>query len=259
MIKRLRFTRIATAVVAVVVLVPAVAIAGKVVTSGDQSLQLKVSVTPARAGANGAVFTFEDQYRNPKSPGQQVPYNTKTTTVTFPKGMLFHPHSAPQCRESVALKAKNGGGACPADSKVGTGTVVLNYRPYDPTLITGKITDFNGVDDASHTGFPKGSPVVILYIKTSIGLNATDFFHQSKKGGHEVLTGTASPPSQPGIQPLNFTIQKLRLTLSRSSHKKPYITNPPACHGSWPFSLTITNYFGQPSVTAHDAVKCTKH
>jgi hypothetical protein len=59
MIKRLRLTRIVTAVGAVAVLVPAVAIAGKVVTSGDQSLQLKVSLKPARAGAKGAVLTFE--------------------------------------------------------------------------------------------------------------------------------------------------------------------------------------------------------
>jgi len=46
--------------------------------------------------------------------------------------------------------------------------------------------------------------------------------------------------------------------VSGSSAKKPYITNPSTCHKSWLFTLTTTNYFGQPSVTAHDAVKCTK-
>ncbi len=34
------------------------------------------------------------------------------------------------------------------------------------------------------------------------------------------------------------------------------ITNPRRCNGSWPFALTVTNWFGQPSITAHDQVKC---
>jgi hypothetical protein len=259
MIKRVLFTRIAMAVIAVVVFVPAVALAGKPVVSGAQQLQLKVSLTPARAGAKGAVLTFEQDYTNPKSPGQQPPYNTKTITVGFPKGLVVHPHAAPQCRESVAMNPKSGPAACPAKSKVGSGTVVVNARPSVPMLITGTITDFNAVDDGGQGGHPKGSPEIILYIKTSVGLNTTDVFHLVKKNGSEILTGTSSPPTKPGTQPGSITIQKLKLRVSGSSAQNPYVTNPPTCHKSWLFSLTTTNYFGQPSVTAHDAVKCTKH
>jgi hypothetical protein len=174
-----------------------------------------------------------------------------------------HPLSAPRCKESVALKAKNGGGACPASSKVGTGSVIVNARRFDPQLITGTITDFNGVDDRGYAGFRKGSPEVILYVKTSAGINTTDFFHLFRnRDGSEMLTGTATKPTKPGVQPGDITIQKLKLSLFRSSSssssKKPYITNPPTCHRSWLLSLTTTNYFGQPPVTAHDAVKCTK-
>ncbi len=252
-----RVTRVVMAVMAVVVVVPAVALAGRTVVSGDQSLQLKVSLKPARAGAKAAVLTFEQTYLNPKLPGQQPPYNTKTITFRLAKGLLLHPHAAPQCRESVTVKAKSGGGACPANSKVGTGTVLVNYRPFVPKLITGTITEFNGVDDGGYAGFPKGSPEIVLYIKTSLGLNTTDYFHVVKKGGSELLTGTSSAPAKPGVQPAYFTIQKLKLTV-RSDQNKPYFTNPPRCHKNWLFSLTTTNYFGQPSVTARDAVGCTK-
>jgi hypothetical protein len=156
------------------------------------------------------------------------------------------------------MNPKTGPAACPAKSKVGSGTVVVNARPSVPTLITGTITDFNAVDDGGQGGHPKGSPEIILYIKTSVGFDTTEVLHLVKKDGGEILTGTSTPPTKPGTQPGSFTIQKLKLRVSGSSAKKAYITNPPTCHKSWLFTLTTTNYFGQPSVTAHDAVKCTK-
>lgn len=259
MTERGRVTRVVMAGMAAVVLVPAAALAGKRAVSGDQSLQLRVSLKPARAGAKGAVLSLEQSYVNPKQPGQQPPYNSKTITFRLANGLVVHPHSAPQCRESVTLKAKAGGGACPASSKVGTGTVVINYRPFVPTLITGTVTDFNGVDDGGYGGFPKGSPEIVLYVKTSLGVNATEYFHLVKhKDGSEMLTGTESRPARPGVQSGNFTLQDLKLTVHRSSRNKPYITNPPTCQRHWLFSLTTTNYFGQPPVTARDAVKCTR-
>jgi hypothetical protein len=152
-----------------------------------------------------------------------------------------------------------GGAACPANSKVGSGSVVVNARPSVPKLITGTMTEFNGVVDRGVPGYRRGSLVLILYIKTSVGFTTTDYFHLfTNRDGSERLVGKLAKPAKPGVQRGTFTIQKIKLSLFRSSHKKPYITNPPTCHGSWPFSLTNANYFGQPSVTAHDAVRCTK-
>ncbi len=254
MVKHLRWSHIVVVALVAAVVTPAVALAGKKVVSGDQSLQLKVSLTPARAGAKGAVLTLEQRYLNPKHPGQQPPYNTKTISFSTPKGLVIHPHALPQCKESAAIKS--GGGVCPASSKVGAGRFVVNARPSVSKLITGTITEFNGIDDGGYAGFPKGSPEVILYIKS---LNVTNFFHLAKnKDGSEKLVGVSTKPSKPGLAPGNITIQYLKLSLFRSSRSKPYLTNPPTCHGSWPFSLTTTNYFGQPSVTARAAAKCTK-
>jgi hypothetical protein len=254
MVKHWRWSHIVLLAVVAAVVTPAVALAGKKVVSGEQSLQLKVSLKPARAGAKGAVLTLEQQYLNPKHPGQQPPYNSKTISFSAPKGFVIHPHAVPQCKESVAIK--NGAGVCPASSKVGAGRVVVNARPSASKLITGTITEFNGINDGGYAGFPKGSPEVILYIKS---LSTTNFFHLVKnKDGSEKLVGVSTKPSKPGVAPGSFTIQYLKLSLFRSSQKKPYFTNPPTCHGSWPFSLTTTNYFGQPSITAHDSVRCTK-
>jgi len=112
-----------------------------------------------------------------------------------------------------------------------------------------------GVQGGGVGGFAKGSPEVVLGIKTSIGVNAAEYFHIVKTSrGIVKLIATFAKPAKAGIAPGNFTIQKLDLTINGSGKK--YVTNPSTCTGSWPFSLTIADYFGQPSITARDLVAC---
>jgi hypothetical protein len=95
-------------------------------------------------------------------------------------------------------------------------------------------------------------------VKTSINVNQVIPFRVLKGvGGRQELRATFNQPSQPGVSPGTFTIQNVTLSVkgSSSSHGS-FITNPPACAGSWSYALKIVNYFGQPSITAHDRVKC---
>lgn len=258
MVRHSRRCRIVLVAIAVAVVFPAVTWAGKKVVSGEQSLRLKVSLAPAKAGAHGVTLHFHSDYGNSKHPDQQPPYNTKTTTFTVGKGFSLNTSVVPRCKESKVIQANGNGSVCPSASKVGGGTVIVNARPAVKKLIQGTIIEYNGVDDGGYAGFPKGSPLLILYIKTSIGVNNSNYFHIVKLAdGRTRLTGTATKPAKPGVTPGSYTLQKLDLTLSGSG-KKPYLNNPGSCSGSWPFSISITNWFGQPSITATDSVKCHK-
>jgi hypothetical protein len=254
-----RTSRVLAVLMAACVLVPTVAWAGKRVIAGQQSLQIKVALKPNRAGARGVKFELRYEYTNPKAPGQQPPYNSKSIIFTEPKGLVLNPSAVPSCRESAVVNANDNASVCPAASMVGNGTVTANARPAIPTLISGTVTIYNGVDDGGYAGFPKGSRELILYVKTSIGINAVEFFHAVKTadGGLQLVL-KASKPATPGVAPGSFTLQSLDLTIASSS-KKPYLSNPGTCPGSWPVSLMVTNWFGQPSITARDQVSCTSH
>jgi hypothetical protein len=243
---------------AVGVLVPAVAWAGKRVISGQQSLQFKVTLKPNRAGARGGKFELRYTYTNPKAPGQQPPYNTKSITFTEPKGVVLNSSAAPSCRESAVINANGNASVCPPRSQVGTGTVVVNGRPAIPTLINGAVTVYNGVDDGGYGGFPKGSHELILYVKTSVGVNTVAYFHVAKAANGQLkLVAPFTKPAKPGLVPGIVTLQSLDLTIASSS-KKPYLSNPGTCPGSWIYSITVTNWFNQPSITARDQVTCSR-
>ena len=235
---------------------PAVSWAAVRTVSGQQSLQLKVSVNPSKAGKLEKSLRLQAVYKNPSS-SQQPPYNTHKVIFREAPGMRLDPSAVPHCNESAVVAAKGNATVCPANSKVGSGTAVFNARPTVAKLITATATAYNGVDDNGYAGFPKGSGELILYFKTSIGVNESIYLHVVKgSAGSTELVYVVAKPSKPGVAPGTFTLQRLDLTLSGWG-QKPYLTNPPTCSHSWPFSLTVTNYFGQPSVTSHYKVKCT--
>lgn len=240
---------------AIVMLIPVGAWAGERVTAGDhQSLQLSVSMRPNQAGVRLTRLHIHSEYRNSTGNGQQPPVNGAAIILKLPRGTTFHFSAAHACQESVVIKAPPGRPPCPASAKIGAGTVIVNARPTLSTLVHGQLTEFNGVDDSGVGGYPRGSPVLLLYVRTTIGVNQTDFFHVVTRGGGLELIGRSTKPSHPGIVPGDFTLQTLDLTSTASP--SAYFRNPPKCSGSWRFALTLTNFFGQPPITAPDTVGC---
>lgn len=240
-----------------VVLAPAIALAGPPATSGDQKLQIKASLSPATAGAKPVDLGLDVSYTNPKDSSQQPPYNTKK--VIFTGQYLLHPSAVPACKLSSNMQAQGKTSGCPANTKVGSGTVVVNAAPTIKQPITGTVTLYNGVNDNGSGGHPAGSRAVFLYAQTSIHVNATLVFYiQKAPTGGTTLIETMAKPKKPGVTPGSFTIQHVKISVSAGTAKKPYLSDVTSCHRSWPFSFTIRNWFNQPSVTAHDKVRCTK-
>jgi hypothetical protein len=250
-------SRAALAIGVAAVLVPAVALAGKPVTSGDQKLQVKASLNPAKAGAKPVTLGVSVSYTNPKNSAQQSPYNTRQ--LIFTGRYATHPFAVPACKESSNIKAKGKTSGCPANTKIGSGSVVVNAAPTIKQPITGTVTVYNGVNDGGFGGHPKGARNIFLFVQTSLHINVTDVFYIEKApGGGTKLVADMSKPTKPGITPGSFTIKHITLSVSGGTASKPYFSDATACRGSWPFSFTINNWFNQPSVTAHDKVACTK-
>jgi hypothetical protein len=256
MSRSIRILPLVGVALAAAIAIPCAALAGKKAVSGQQTLQIKARLTPSRASATRVKFGFHFDYRSTHPP-QQPPYNTKTVTLVFPPGLALDPTAAPSCKRSQIDKAKgNVSSACPRKTIVGHGTLVANAAPTVPVPITGTVTIYNAVNNVGE-GQPRGTRNLILWAKTSIGVNAGYPFRVLKGRGGRVALRTKLPkPKTPGVSPGSFTIQTVTLSISHFG-RRPFITNPPSCHRSWPFSLTVVNWFNQPSITAHDRVKCS--
>lgn len=127
--------------------------------------------------------------------------------------------------------------------------------PPAPQVIVGMATIYNAVNNVGE-GQPKGTQNLILWWTNSSGVNQAIPFRVLKgAGGRAELQATFAKPSQPGVSPDSITIETVVLSLSGSG-KRSFITNPAMCSRSWLFTVTIVNYFGQPSITAQDRVKC---
>ncbi|MBV9310549.1 MAG: hypothetical protein JOZ73_06950 [Solirubrobacterales bacterium] len=252
-----RVLRLALLVAAAAILVPAGAFAGKKVTVGDQTLQIKARLKPSKANARNVTLRFESINKS-TTPGAQPKENTRQVILLLPKGARLNPKAVTACKRSDLDKSKGNPSVCPKGSQIGSGTVVVNASPLFPKLITGTVTIYNAVNNTGENSEPVGTRNLVLFISTSIGVKTNLPFRVEKSNGRVKLVATMAKPSKPGYQPGNYTIQDVKLSAHGKS-KKPFFTNPAKCtKKGWVFTFTITNYFGQKSITAKDRQRCRK-
>lgn len=231
-----------------------VALAGKRVVSGQQTLLIQARLSPSTAGARDVTVSFHYEYGSTRPP-QQPPYNMKTITLVMPRGLVVNPAAAPACTQSQINQAKGNLAKCPRRTIIGHGSVVANARPLVPKLITGTATVYNTVDNVG-AAEPKGTRNLILWVKTSNGGDQMFPFRAMRgSGGRVKLVASLPKPAQPGVTRGTVTVQRLDLSVS-GSVTGSFNTNPAVCAGSWQFKLMIVNYFRQPPITAYDRVKC---
>src|SRR3954451_3278498 len=161
---------------AVLLVVPAIALAGKKATAGDQTLQITSSLAPAKTKAKGATVKINVDYESTND-NAQVKENTKSVVVTMPAGTKFNPAARTQCKYSELANNDTGGpSACPAGSQIGQGTATADARPGLGDPVNAEVTLFNGLDDENPDGTVRDPavPAILLYAKTSItGVNVS--------------------------------------------------------------------------------------
>jgi hypothetical protein len=248
--------RAALAVLVAAVALPAAALAGQKVVSGDQSLQVSAKLTPAKPGAKRVTLSMNVNYQS-TVPNQHILYTTKTVELTLPAGIRLLTGNVPFCSEHKygTTSNPNHRTACPAGSLVGTGTVTADARPALAQPVPATLAIYNSRYDCGcfdhPAGSKKGSPDLLFSIHTKLGVNDLLVFNVRPDG--KLI---ASPAPQVGGSKPIFALESLIFTIGATT-KKPFVAAPATCTGGkWRFGVTITNTDG-PSVSAHDVQACT--
>jgi hypothetical protein len=179
------------------------------------------SFTTPQPGAQTGM-TLHVLYKDPRDPNAKPPALSKLV-LRLPLGTRFDSSAVPVCSASDAELQALGPSACPAESRVGSGTfVALSGSPTDPFV--GDDIVFNGGDSLIEDVLFKGT-------QTTAG---TDRLHIDGS------TLTANPPATPGGPPDGRTVPR-EITLQLDRHSG-FITTPPSCPpaGSWLSSSTAT-------------------
>jgi hypothetical protein len=254
--RRRRVTRGGIAALALLIALPAAAIAGKKATAGTQTLQIKAHVVPARAGAKPAALKLHVDYES--TTNEHNSYYEHFIRVTVPRGFRFHRAGIPSCSERALSNAHdNAPAACPAGSQVGSGTVTADARPTLQNPISATLTVYNGRYDCSCFVHPprakRGSEDLVFYVRTSLGLTITQVWNVLPNQSFAAYFNPPPPPSQrtKGL----YALKTIDVTLKGPGHK-PFIQAPRTCNRSWAFAMTIANYDG-PNITAHDKAACS--
>ena len=117
----------------------------------QRRLILQVNASPPRAGSAArpqpAALDFSSLVYT--SDGLRSSRSSRTIKIRF-TGFRFHPSRFAKCLESKL--EKTGPSACPAASKLGTGSATADARPVVPTPVQAKVQAFNGTLDIDDKG-----------------------------------------------------------------------------------------------------------
>ena len=245
-------------------LIPALALAGKTVTEGTNTLKIKSSLDPAKASKSkdnlrAAAATFD--YVAGTTDGSRL-VDDRSVVVSF-GGPRFIFKALPACDETDAFE--QGDDVCPDGSLVGegTGTAEVHPDPADPSKDSDLELDvklYNGTLDTDKNGDPM-DPRPGLLVFTKVGdTNITLPFWGEKRGKQVAFRGPDEDPD-PGVASL-YEIKEIHLdierrTVRRDGKRVPFLALPTKCEGAWISTATKDPYEGEP-LTAKHKVRCTE-
>lgn len=248
-------------VVAIALLVaPAIALAGKVVTEGNNTLQIKAKFDPAKASESRSrprpteiAFDYVAGTTNDK----RLP-DLRSVKV-FLGGAKFRFGAFRTCDETDA--ATEGDGVCPDGSRVGSGTGIAEiHPPDDPNAksdLAVDVTVYNGELDTDRNGAPLATTRSGLLIFTQVGdTNIALPFWAERRGRQVSLYNPVDDPDP--NQDALYAIKEIHLTIDRRSvrddgRRIPFLATPRKCEGGWVVSTTNDYYKGQPITATHKA------
>ena len=203
-------------------LIPALALAGKTVTEGTNTLKVKAAFDPAKASKS------KDRLRATETKFDYFAGTTDGSRLPELRGLIvnlggprFGFKAFPACDETDA--AEQGDGVCPDGSLVGEGkgTAEVHGDPGDPTKDTDLTLDvkvYNGSLDTDENGDPMDPrPGLLVYTEVG-GSNVVFPFWGEKRGKQVALRGPEDDPD-PGVDSL-FSIKEIHLTIDRRSVRR---------------------------------------
>jgi hypothetical protein len=177
---------------------------------------------------------FDVRYRNPDDPNGKPP-SISGAEFRLPAGMRINTAAVPACTATDEQLRAQGTSACPAETRVGGGTLtaITGFGPpADP--VAGEVTVFNGKNQLIEVVAAPGTDRVVGMDRLTV----------------EGSTLTAHPPATPGGPPDGRTaIKDIRLTVDRAG----YATTPPSCpaDGRWRYGASFEFADGSKDQVAH--------
>lgn len=245
-------------------LIPALALAGKTVTSGTSTLKIKSTFDPAQASKSKNKLrptksTFD--YFAGTTDGSRLP--DARSVVVYLGGARFGFNAFPKCDETDAFE--QGDGVCPDGSLVGQGTGKAEVRPdpADPSKdseVSVDVKVYNGALDTDENGEPMDPRNGLLIYTEIAGGRVTLPFWGERRNRQLAFRGPDENP-EPGVVGL-FEIQEIHLTIKRRSVRRdgkriPFLGLPTSCDGRWVVTATNDPYEGEPATAKH-RIRCTE-
>ena len=245
-------------------LIPAIALAGKTVTSGTSTLKIKATFDPAKASKSKNKLRptkTEFDYFAGTTDGSRLP--DVRSVVVYLGGAKFGFNSFPKCDETDAFE--QGDGVCPDGSLVGQGTgqAEVHPDPADPSKdseVSVDVKAYNGALDTDKNGDQMDPrPGLLIYTEIA-GTNVTIPFWGERRNSQLAFRNADEDPD-PGAASL-YEIKEIHLTIKRRSVRRkgkriPFLGLPTRCDGRWVVTATNEPYEGD-SVTAKHRIRCTE-
>lgn len=220
------------------VAIAALAGAGVAWASSQFKQSSNIALTATKAGAPTG-FKVSIASSDPGAPNGQ-PQALKVLTVTFPKNTRFNFKSTAvkQCTASPTELVATKGAACPAKSKIGSGTAVANGAPVYPT-IPENATVYVG----------KGK---LLFMLVPTGPVGTPLPLEGAVSGNKLTTPVPALSSGG----LNIVITEFKVTVKTvGSGKQAFVTAGQCTKGKFTVKSSFTYYTGSP-VSKSSSSKC---
>jgi hypothetical protein len=169
---------------------------------------------------------------------QNQPDPARRLVFTFPKGFVIDQTTVSRCSATDTDFSQKGDAACPASSRVvtGSGTVNTGFPP-PSTHIPITVHGYNG----------NGELLLYVISKTSFVIHAKVKSPKTRPVLDATVPPTCLPPGSPATNPPcqfgEAPIDSIVLTLSRKTNgKKAFLRTAKACPKShkWAFALNVT-------------------
>lgn len=202
--------------------------------------------TTTRPGAPTG-FSMAIDFFDPSDPNAK-PHTLKTLIIREPAAGLVDTTALPQCKATDAELMLEGPAACPADSRVGGGTLITDTGSTNdsvPRYATNDVTQFNNQDEVIGVAVARTDPPVTAVSRSKL---------QGDTSTTEIPPFPGNPPPEP------FTaFRTLRLSgPAIVRHGRAYARTPPSCPAArfWTIELTFVYYDGvTQSITSHSPCK----
>jgi hypothetical protein len=246
----------------VILAVPALALAGKTVTEGKNTLRVKATVDPAVASKSKdrprpVAGTFDAWVGT--ADGSRLA--ELRSTKIYLGGARFGFDAFPKCDETDL--GHDGRRVCPKGSRVGSGTAIVEFHPPESTTskedVELDVTVYNGKLDTNRRGFPmKPRSGLILFTQYAGARIAAPFWAERRNRQLSLYNPRNDPfPESDSV----YEIKEVHLTYPRQTVRRdgrriPFIAAPTDCDRRWTMTVTNEFYEGDP-VTAKHSVRCT--